>query len=345
MIQSPNGRLAQWLERCVDIAEVTGSSPVPPTIASVLSEELLLRNLDNDNLFKLYDSDLVLRLRNAKNLSDTRKMLTRFKEYLNGNPPSPELTKAFLSQFANRKPHTLYRYAQMIRVFMKWYGEPMDDFKIKVPKSMPPYTENSDIEKLFSAIQNKKTHKGCITRDSLLVALALKTGMRRSELANLEPKNIHSDFLVVMNGKGGKDRLIPLTQSTAQRLQNFIRDMRPDEKVFKLKAPCISNKIRHLGKKAGLGDFHTHTMRHKFATDLLEKGANIKVVQELLGHENLATTEVYLSLTDRGLRQAVELLDDQHSNKAKNRIKVGDKTYKVVPWPTVEDVYIPKSIE
>jgi integrase len=83
----------------------------------------------------------------------------------------------------------------MIIVFMKWHGELMDDFKVKVPKSMPPYTENSDVEKLFSAIQNKKTHKGCVTRDSLLVELALKTGMRRSELANLEPKDIHSDFL------------------------------------------------------------------------------------------------------------------------------------------------------
>ena len=79
----------------------------------------MLKNLNNDSLFELYDSDLVLRLRNAKNLSDTRKMLTRFKEYINGNPPSPELAKAFLSRFANRKPRTLYRYTQMIRVFMK----------------------------------------------------------------------------------------------------------------------------------------------------------------------------------------------------------------------------------
>ncbi len=149
----------------------------------------------------------------------------------------------------------------------------------------------------------------------------------------------------MINGKGGKDRLIPLAHSTAQRLRNFIRDMKPEEKVFKLKAPCISNKIRHLAKKSGLGDFHTHTMRHKFATDLLEKGANIKVIQELLGHENLATTEVYLSVTDRGLRQAVELLDDQRSNKTKDRVRIGDRTYTVVPWPTVEDVYIPKSIK
>ena len=304
----------------------------------------MLRNLNNDNLFELYDSDLVLRLRNAKNSSNTRKMLTRFKEYLNSYPPSPELAKGFLIQFTNRKPRTLYRYTQMIRVFMKWYGEPMNDFRVKVPKNIPHYTEDSDIEKLFGAIENKKTHKDCVTRDSLLVELALKTGMRRSELANLEPRDIHSNFLMVVKGKGGKDRVIPLARSTAQRLQNFIRDMKPDEKVFKLKAPCINNKIRQFAKKAGLGDFHTHTMRHKFATDLLEKGANIRAVQELLGHENLATTQVYLSVTDLGLRQAVQLLDDQPKSKTKNGVKMGDKTYRVVRWSTVEDVYVPKSI-
>lgn len=116
---------------------------------------------------------------------------------------------------------------------------------------------------------------------------------------------------MVRNGKGGKDRVIPLAVSIAQRLQNFIQDMKPGEKVFKLKAACISNKIRQFAKKAGLDGFHAHTMRHKFATDLLERGANIKQVQELLGHENLATTEVYLSVTDQGKRDAINLLDEK----------------------------------
>ena len=154
-----------------------------------------MRHMTNEELFALYDSDLVLRLRNAKNLSDTRKILAKFKDYLNGFPPSPELAKGFLAQYANRKPRTLYRYAQMLRVFMKWYGEPMDDFRVKIPKTLPPYTENSEIERLFSAIENKKTHKACVVRDSLMAALALRTGMRRSELGNLEVKDIHQDFL------------------------------------------------------------------------------------------------------------------------------------------------------
>jgi site-specific recombinase XerD len=277
--------------------------------------------MDNDELFKLYDSDLMLRLHNAKNLSDTRKMLARFKEYLNGYPPSPELAKGFLAQYASKKPRTLYRYSQMIKIFMKWYGEPMDEFKVKVPKTLPPYTEDAAVEKLFSAIENKKTHKGCIVRDMLLVELDRKTGMRRGELANLEPREIHADFLVVRDSKNHRDRVIPLSPSIAMRLHNFIEGMAPDEKVFKLKAPCISNKIRQFAKKAGLVGFHTHTLRHKFATDLLEKGANIKVVQELLGHENLATTEVYLSIVNQSLKDAVRLLDDREEEPQQDKHK------------------------
>ncbi|MFC2044824.1 tyrosine-type recombinase/integrase [Chloroflexota bacterium] len=271
---------------------------------------LRLRHMTNEELFKLYDNDLVLRLHNVKNLSDTRKILARYNQYLNNFPPSPELAKGFLAQYADRKPRTLYRYAQMIRVFMKWYGEPMEDFRIKVPKTLPPYTKDSEVERLLSAIGNKRSHKGCIVRDTLIVELAVKTGLRRSELANLEAKDIQPDFLVVRNGKGGKDRVIPLVVNIAKRLTNFTQGMKPEEKVFKLKAECISNKIRQFGKKAGLTGFHTHTMRHKFATDLLERGANIKQVQELLGHDNLATTEVYLSTTDQGKRDAINRLDE-----------------------------------
>jgi integrase len=138
--------------------------------------------MNNSDLFQLYDSDLVLRLHNAKNLSDTRRILAKFKQYLNDFPPSPELAKGFLAQYTDRKLRTLYRYAQMLRVFMKWYGEPMDDFKVKIPKTLPPYTEDSEIEKLFNAIENKKTHKGCIVRDSLVAAIGFEPAPNPSHL-------------------------------------------------------------------------------------------------------------------------------------------------------------------
>ncbi len=66
----------------------------------------MLRQMNNEDLFQLYDNDLVLRLHNAKNLADTRKILTRFKKCLGDYPPSPELVKSFLAQHTDRKPRT-----------------------------------------------------------------------------------------------------------------------------------------------------------------------------------------------------------------------------------------------
>jgi integrase/recombinase XerD len=183
---------------------------------------LKLRNLPNEELLRLYDSELVLRIHNVKNLSDTRKILNRFRTTLGQYPPSAELAKSFIAQYANRQPRTLYRYAQMIKAFMKWYGEPISDLKVKIPKSIPRYTEDEEIEKVRKAIEDKQSHKGCIARDLLLYDLARTSGLRRAELANLEAKDIHADFLEVRKGKGGKDRTVPLTPTLAVRLQNFI---------------------------------------------------------------------------------------------------------------------------
>ena len=192
---------------------------------------------------------------------------------------------------------------------MKWYGEPIDDLKIKLPRELPPYIEDREIDRLLEAVDGKRTHKGVITRDRLLIELALKTGMRRGELANLVAGDIHDDFLIVRQAKGGRDRMIPLLTDIARRLHRFTTGKRPEDSVFNLTGPSIGNKIRLLARKAGLKKIHTHALRHKFATDLLEHGANIKAVQELLGHSDIGTTQVYLSLTEQGLRDAIQSLE------------------------------------
>ena len=325
------GRLAQWLERLLHTQEVTGSSPVSPTIEEktpVLTDDLSLRellemlltpevkrklrlrNLNGDELFLLYDSDLKLKIHNPRNLDNERRLLLKFRQYLNNFPPSPELAKGFLAQYTDRKPRTLIRYASTIKSFMQWYGEPMNGFKIRSPKTLPQYINDSDIDRLFGALENKVTHRDCIARDSLLVELALKTGMRRAELANLQVKDIEAEFLIVVAGKGLKDRHIPLIPVIAERLHNFTKGKRPDDRVFDLRPASISNKIQRFAKKAGL-DIHCHSLRHKFATSLVERGASIKAVQELLGHQNLGSTQVYLAIRDQELRDAVNLLDDK----------------------------------
>ena len=89
-------------------------------------------------------------------------------------------------------------------------------------------------------------------------------------------------------GKGQKDRVVPLTKSLAAKLEAFCRGMSSDEKVFGLKEATITNKIASWSKKAG-GNLHCHSLRHGFATRLMEKGVHIRIIQELMGHQSLIT--------------------------------------------------------
>jgi integrase/recombinase XerD len=283
---------------------------------------LELRDKSNEELLKLYDPEIILHCTSPRNRNDTRRMLRRFLiEFLMGKKPSAPLAKEFLSRFSNLKPRTIYRYASMISPFMKWYGEPIADVRIKVPKSLPPFTEDDEVDKLLDAMRNKKSHKKIIRRDVLLVETDRKTGMRRSELANLEAGDIHGDFLIVRGGKGQKDRTIPLVPSLAKDLNRFTAGMAPTQKVFGLKAASIGNKIQLFAKKAGV-QIHTHTLRHKFATDLIDRGANPRAVQQLMGHENLATTDVYVGMRDSALRDAVNLLEGP--SRAAKSVPVAD---------------------
>ena len=135
------------------------------------------------------------------------------------------------------------------------------------------------------------------------------TGLRRGELANLQPR--HLDFsklkLMVVGGKGAKDRVVPLHPSLAPKLRELCESKRSDERVFGLIGKSIGSKFYEWSRKAGV-DLHAHSMRHYFATSLVERGANIRAVQELLGHTNLNTTQVYLAVTGRHLEEAISLL-------------------------------------
>jgi site-specific recombinase XerD len=286
--------------------------PVRELLAVLLGPEgrrrLVLRQKSNQELFDLYDNDLKLRVHSEPNLKGARQLLDKFKDYLHDYPPSPELAKGFLARYVNTKPHTFYNYVGIVKSFMAWYGEELD-LKVKIPRQLPPYTKMSDVDKVLAVIKSKHTHKRTIAQDTLLVELDLNSGLRRAELCNLEARDVHPDFVAVRNGKGGKDRIVPLPPTVATCLADYVRGMEPTEKVFKLKSSSLTVKIKKLALKAGITDLHTHSLRHRYAQSLLEAGADVKVVQELMGHSRLDTTAVYLSTTDKRMKEAVALLD------------------------------------
>ena len=283
-------------------------------LLSVLDEKgrrrLLLRTKTNPELFSLYKAELTLRIRNARNLSRYHQVLDQFQEFLADNQPSSILAKSFLGKWSKRKPATLYKYLSIIKGFLNWYGEEID-LKVKLAHQLPEYVEDESIQKLIKAIKKKQTHKKTIDRDILLIELAYNSGLRREELSNLKVSDIliNEKILIVRKGKGMKDRTVPLPSRIMKLLETHIADMNPDDSVFNVKPAAISDKIRRIAKNAGV-NIHAHSLRHGYATRLLEKGANIKAVQELLGHSRIGTTEAYLSLLPKHLRETVDLLDD-----------------------------------
>jgi integrase len=271
---------------------------------------LRLRYMTNSELFSCYDSELVLRNQSRKGLYEARRILRHFEDFLGQYPPTPELGRKFLAQFVERKTTTKYRYTQIIGGFFDWYGEKLG-VKVRVPRKLPEYTEERDISALLKSIETKATHKKSAERDLLIIQLALHTGLRRAELANLDVRDIHLDqgILVVRNGKGGKDAVVPLNATISELLRIYLKpSMAPDQKLLGLKPSTISGKIEWFAKKAGVS-LHCHSLRHYFGTKLIECGANPEAVRQLMRHERLDTTQRYISLASKGLREAVELLD------------------------------------
>jgi len=276
---------------------------------------LELRQKPNGELFALYEGELTFHHRSARGIHEAERVLNHFHDYLGEFPPTPELAKSFLSQFKERKPTTIARYAAILKVFFKWYGEELD-IKIRVPKILPSYVEKADVEKLLEAMRSKRSHNDTIDRDILLVNLAIHTGLRRSELANLRVGDIDLErqLLIVRQGKGSKDRVIPLSNSTCEKLAVYIRGKEKDISLFGLVPASISGKMRTFAAKAGV-KLHAHSLRDYFATLLSEKGATIREIQTLLGHSNLTHTERYTLHTDKHLKDAIEMIDQEPGEK------------------------------
>ena len=156
-------------------------------------------------------------------------------------------------------------------------------------------------------------------RERTMIETAYACGLRLEELLRLHVTDIDSSRMVVIvrQGKGRKDRLVPLSPRLLENLRSYWRAQRPRTWLFPnrtqtgpLHAGTIQRGFRHLVTRAGLTKPATmHTLRHSFATHLLEAGVDVLTLQKLLGHTQLSTTALYLHLRSDHMRQLPSLLD------------------------------------
>lgn len=178
----------------------------------------------------------------------------------------------------------------------------------KKEKRLPQFIDETTILKILE-LPNLKTIEG--KRDSAILELLYSSGIRRSELSFLKLSDVDfkSQILKVF-GKGSKERIIPFGKVAKSRMQEYLNEKENDSKYFfSEKGKNISpNKIYSIVKKylsicTDLKQKSPHVLRHSFATHLLNNGADIKVVKELLGHEDLSTTQVYTHVTTERLKK------------------------------------------
>lgn len=191
----------------------------------------------------------------------------------------------------------------------------MDDIKLpKKEKYLPTVLTKEEIKKLFASTKDK--------RDRLILELLYSSGLRVSELCDL--RYVDLDFkektAKVVSGKGNKDRIVVLSKDWLEEYQKY-RDKEfkkcLPEYVFakhngtKFSSDTIQKIIKDSTKLAGINKkVSPHTLRHSFATHLLEAGTNLRTIQTLLGHSSIATTQVYTKVSTEDLKKTKNPLDE-----------------------------------
>lgn len=227
-----------------------------------------------------------------------------------------EDTKLYLvSLFDTKSKATISLAASSINFFFKILGKDMKRIELpKKDKALPQVLTKEEVKKI---LDNSETLKS-----RLMMAMLYSSGLRVSELVNLKRNDITlSDKMGwVRKGKGKKDRLFSLSENLCTEIKNYL-DKHPDNiYVFSKDKPLttrnIQKIIQKITKNSGIQKRVTpHTLRHSFATHLLEDGTDIRVIQVLLGHSNLSTTQLYAHVSQETIKSIKNPLDSLMEKK------------------------------
>ena len=233
---------------------------------------------------------------------------------------------------------SLQRMLSAIRQFMKWaeqgqYSQfnPIDDFQLKrQPRPLPGLIDIETIHQILDQSEPEtEVQQQMWRRDKAILELLYSSGLRLAEVQNLRIRDL--DFnrqLLRITGKGNKTRIVPFGRKAKDAVMQWLQiyplwqgDFVPDAALFitqkgePLKARQIENRVKFQAQRAGVNvDLHPHLLRHCFATHMLSNSGDIRAVQEMLGHSNLSTTQIY---THVDFDQLARVYDQAHPRASK----------------------------
>ncbi|MEI6577341.1 MAG: site-specific tyrosine recombinase/integron integrase [Bacteroidota bacterium] len=261
-------------------------------------------------------------LRYSQNTIDT--YCSCFTEFINYFPDRElkDIGKSDIEQFlrylVEERCISLSYQNQSINAIKFYYEKVMEGprktYYLERPRkehTLPTVLSEQEVAAIINSIDNLK-HK-------CLITLAYSAGLRIGELLNLKPADIdsHRMLIIVRGGKGNKDRVTLLSKKALELLRVYYKENRPFPWLFighmgsKYSESSVQAILKAACRKAKIHKHVTmHTLRHSFATHLLENGTDIRYIQELLGHSNPKTTQIYTHITTKGLDQIKSPLDN-----------------------------------
>jgi len=277
----------------------------------------------------------------SKNTLDAyRNDLTRFTEFTLGNSGSGTIAETvnrdlitnyilWLKNNAEYKPATIARKVAAVKSFCAFlldHGDLTSNPTASIdspraPKPVPRPMTTTDVDSLLREPLRVGTPES--VRDAAMLELMYATGMRVTELVSLNLDSLHlqpGPAYVRCLGKGAKERTIPVYEQAVTAVEKYLDDARPVLLKDRPQTALFVNRrgerltrqgfwliLKNYARTAGIAAHVTpHTLRHSFATHMLRGGASVRDVQELLGHANVSTTQVYTQLADSHLREVYE---------------------------------------
>jgi integrase/recombinase XerC len=269
------------------------------------------------------------------------KDLTSFCEFIGDARPNQidhQRIRAYLSHLYDRGlgKTSVARHLAAVRSFYRWLAReglakqnPAALVSTpKLPKNLPRVPT---VEEINTVLDTEMPDTAAFPeRDRVIMELLYGSGLRNSELVNIDLDHLHwankekSDGTILIHGKGSKQRLSPLGESAAAAIHEYLpaRQKLLTEKKksspalllnlrgIRLTTRSVGRIVKHIAISRGLpADVHPHTLRHAFGTHLLEEGADLRAIQELLGHERLSTTQRYTQLS---VKHVEEVYDRTH---------------------------------
>ena len=194
----------------------------------------------------------------------------------------------------------------------------MNISSLKIDKKLPEVLYEEEINLLFE--ENKKRSDKYVSRDQAIIELLFASGLRVSELCSIKLNNIQlKQRIIRVYGKGKKERIVPFSMSAQKTIDIYMKTLRMelslkenskhDNYLFlnefgnPLTPRGVQYILNSIEKKLGLGlSLHPHKFRHTFATTMLDRGADLRTIQEILGQESLSTTQVYTHVSTKRMK-------------------------------------------